>query len=345
MSSNYPQLVEGNLGQMGFYRIPGYSRYVTDNQGQVLNLDRMEFLEGSRNPDGYHNFRLVDDEGKTLTWGRHRLLAYVFKRPERDIRDLVVNHINAVKGDDDLANLEWTTYQGNAEHAGALGLTDYCIPIEVRDADTGVVTKFPSLIKCAKAYGLSKDAVCYRIKIGHARVFPERKQYRLQNTDEPWFIPENVETSLLQNGRSKRACLKYVLSGQELCFDQLTQLAEHLGIPVSTLSQWINFPGQLVLPGFIQLKWERDNVPWRPVADPYLEHDRFAGTRSVKVTHELSGKTTMYVSAAECARAMGLKPTALNHRLKSDGQKVFSDGFRYCYYSKSVSINGPIDSK
>lgn len=41
---------------------------------------------------------------------------------------------------------------------------------------------------------------------------------------------------------------------------------------------------------------------------------------------------TVYASAKECADRVGLLPTTLNERLKSNDSKVFKDGLRYRYY-------------
>lgn len=342
MNEYLPQLASGALGRLGLFEIPGYSRYLIDTNGMVFNKETKQVLKGSVNPAGYTNIRLTNDEGVVLTWGLHRLLGYVFKRPERDIADLVINHIDAIKGNNELENLEWTTYQGNLEHAGLLGLTTKCLPVSVRDVDTGEVTEYPSATACARVLGITKDAVLHRLKSGANRVFPERKQYRVHNSTTPWPVPQNVDRALLLNGRSRPAQLRYVLTRTEMQFDQLQQLAEHLGASMGTLSQWINYPGQPVLPGFIQLKWTHDDSPWREVSDPYIEHDRFAGTRSVKVTHAKTGEVRVFVSGVECAKVMGLKPNALNYRLKADGQQVFSDGYKYSYYSKSFNNNSPM---
>lgn len=201
------------FGFPDFFEILGYSRYCISINGRVINKDTNYELIGSRNPAGYHNFRLKGDNRHTLTLGRHRLMAMVFKHPGVDISNLVVNHLNGIAGDDWLDNLEWTTYQGNAEHAGMMGLTTKCIPISVRDVDTGYVVKFNSATSAANAYGLSKDAILYRIKIGMGRIFPERKQYREGHYDTPWYIPSNISAELALNGNVNPVVTRNIISG------------------------------------------------------------------------------------------------------------------------------------
>lgn len=317
----------------GYYLIPGYSNYAVTKEGQVLNLQTLELLKGSTNPDGYHNYRLTGDDGHTLTWGRHRLMGFVFKHPGVDIRGLTVNHENTIKGDDRLENLEWMTQQANIEHAGRMGISDKCIPLSVRDVDTGVVEDYPSIIEYARKTGLSKDAVNYRLKMGDSRVFPERKQYRATYITRPWYVPTNVDRALLMNSTSKAVLMRLTETGEVLEFKQLSQLASHLKVAPSTVTQWMSLPNQPVLPGFIQLKWGYDETPWREIGDPYLELAVSTGNKPVRVINATTQETIVFGSAVECATVMGLKPTALHYRLKSNGTTVFSDGFKYGYYS------------
>lgn len=319
-------------GYPGYYDIAGYSSYAINRTGAVINKRSGEVLQGSVNPDGYCNYRITDDYHRTLTWGRHRLLGFVFKNPGMSIDGLIINHLNGMKGQDDLDNLEWTTYQGNAEHAGANGLTEKCLPVSVRDVITGEVTKYPSAIKCAMDLGLSKDAVLWRIRVGEIRVFPEGKQYRKSHSDEPWHIPTRNDE---RHGRSRRVALRYVKTDRTFEFEKLSDVATFLDVKLPTLSTWINNPEQPVLPGFIQLQWVDEMEGWRYVADPQLELDSMTGNKSVIVIHEATGVRTIHNSATECAKVMGIGKSTLHARLQSDGKRVI-DGHRFCYYSKAI---------
>lgn len=325
------------MGFPGYFEIPGFSRYGITRLGEVINLQTGMVLKGSINPDGYCNFRLTRDDGHCLTIGRHRVLGLAFKHPGIPIDNLVINHMKGVKGQDDIEHLEWTTYQGNAEHAGAMGLSEKCLPISVRNVDTGEVIKYPSFIACSRATGLSKDAISYRISVGEARVFPERRQYRLSHDDGPWLIPDNLDWALAQNGLTKCVQIRYLTTGIVKSYPMITDLANELGISQATMTLWLNQPNQPVLPGFIQLKWQHDPTPWREPGDLYLELEKYTKQRAIKVIDAATGQFIVYSSAVECAAAMGLKPTTLNMRLKSEKTKVYSDGYSYVYYSESFS--------
>lgn len=320
-----------------FKAIPGYSNYLIREDGQVYNRKKQTFLQGSQNPDGYINIRITDDDGHIKTWGLHRLLGFVFLPFEGSIDDLVINHKDGIKWNNCLTNLEWTTYQGNAEHAGREGLSSKCTPVLVRCTESGEVTRYPSVIECARQLGFTKDAVSYRVRSKGQRVFPERKQYMTANCDESWLVPESIENALLENGRSNAVLVRYLLDDNYVVEvkDQFT-LSKMLDVSQATITGWLAKTDQPVLPGFIQLQTASNKVEWREVGDVYLELEKTTGKRAVVAwNNDIVDK---YTSAAECAITHGLSPTALNYRLSTKGQKRFNDGRRYAYYSDFIQI-------
>lgn len=316
----------------GFYEIPQFSRYGVSRSGEVINKISGKIIAGSKNPSGYHNFRLTDDFGYCYTYGRHRLLCDVFKAESKFHQKCVVNHLNGVKGDDRLDNLEWTTQQENTHHAGAMGMSPKCLPVAVRCADTKIVEFFPSVIACAEKLGMSKDAVAWRLRFKGRRLFPERKQYRSGLEERPWFDFDDIDTALNENGTCRPILTRNVLSGQIKSYSKMVDLANELGVSPATVTVWLKNKKQPVLPGFIQLKWVNDKTPWRIVVDPVAEMAKFSNKKPVKTICSLTGNVNIYPSAIDCAKANNLKPTALNHRLKSNGKKIFSDNKSYMYY-------------
>lgn len=323
-------------GHKGYYVIPQEPNYAINLNGSVVNLKTGQYLSGSRNPDGYYNYRLTAATGEAKTYGRHRLMGMTFKDPGVPIDNLVINHLNGVKGDDWLDNLEWSTYQGNAEHAGAMGLTEKCRPISVLDTISGNVTKYPSCIAAAKELGLTKDAVLWRVKTGETRVFPEKKQYRFGHSDEPWFNVEDIVTALLLNGTRKSVLCRDVRSGKIKRFEKISDFAASVGISPSTATLWVGKNNQPVLPGFLQLKWETDPSPWREVTDPLLELDEQSGSRVIVVTNLSANTVDIYPRAKDCADTLRLKTSTLHMRLKAKGP--FGD-LRFEYYSEYYKRN------
>lgn len=300
-----------------------YSRYGISIDGRVFNRQEQSWLGGGINPDGYVNFRLTDDYGQTTTFGRHRLIALLYLEAPV-FPNAIVNHRNGIKGDDRIDNLEWTTYQGNAEHAGAMGMTEKCRPVSVRHAITEVIVHYPSAAEAARTLGLTKDAVLWRLNGGEERVYPEGLQYRLRDDSRDW-----QDTQRSQYGRSQATMVRDIRTGEVRRFEKQTEVAEFLGISLSTVNVRASTADQQLQCEHYLLKLESDERPWRDIADPFIESKR---TRAVVTIEEKTGKETVYASAKDCAAAMGLQPTTLNERLKSNGSKLFKDGYRYRYY-------------
>ena len=324
-----------SLDYPGYYEIPGYSNYVVSMDGVVINRTAGWIVNGSRNPAGYHNYRLATNDGTTMTLGRHRLMAIVFKPIESDICGMVVNHKNGIKGDDWLDNLEWVAPRGNVEHAGDLGITDKCTPIEVRDVDTGAIYKYPSMAECARVMGVTKDNIAHRLRAGSSRVFPERRQYRLATDVDDWVVHGDISRALLKNGTKKTIDVRYLLSDTVVTFTSMTALSIHLNVSQSAISHWMDYPNQPVLPGLIQLKWGHDAAPWREVLDCFAEIDGFGGHSVVKCLNTVTGVVNVYTTAQACASDRGLLKTTLNYRLNNAANPVYSDGYQYRYYKDS----------
>ena len=324
----------------GYFRISSFPNYVINETGSVINKLTGQQLSGSRNEAGYVHYRLTVG-GKTLTIGRHRLMGITFKHPGIPVAGLVVNHRNGIKGDDWIDNLEWTTQKRNIEHAGEIGISSKCVPIEVRCVDTGNVTGYPSFIEYARESGLSKDAIAWRLSIGPKRVFPERKQYRKKHGGEDWCIPEDVERELLITPQTQPMLLKHLPSGTEKLFHQSAMLAKYLGLAPSTITGLLKRADQPILPGLYLLKRYSDPTPWRDVPDPYLDLELNTDTRVVHVFNPETGEERIFESCKECSVVMGVKTTTLNERLKKRSDKPSPDGFVYRYYSELHSPVNP----
>lgn len=331
-----------------FYKIQWFSRYVIDKHGQVYDKKMQRLMEASYSAD-YRKYTLMRDDGVWVIWRRHRLMMYVFDHPGIGIDDLEVNHIDSVKHHDWLENLEWTTGMGNIQHSVKSGTFAAGRLFSVRDVDTGEVVKHTSIVRYAKTLGFRKESLLYRLWVGEKRVFPERKQYRDGHGDEPWYIPEDIDLHLLENGTNVVCDLRDVTTGEVIRFQRTADAAAYIGVRIARLTPVLKRTDQPVIYGKYQLKAATDTTPWRPVDDPLLDIDRQAGASSkgaqriVVVKHEATGEIKTYRSAKDCANDRGILTTTLNWRLKNAGKNVYSDGYRYMYYSDyKLSAQGEI---
>lgn len=318
-------------GLHGYYSVPGYSRYAISKGGEVINLRSMEILKGSRNPAGYVNFRLVGDDGEAKTLGRHRVMGLTFLKPVGNEAELVVNHLDGIKGNDWIENLEWTTHQGNIEHAGATGLTEKCQPVATRNPKTGEINRYPSIISCARKLGLSKDAINYRLQCKEDRVFPEGLQYKSGLLKTEWLQPIDIDISQQTHGVCKIVIVRDVRTGIETEYMRLSDVADEFFVTPSVVTSWLKSKDQLVPHREIQIKLKSDLTPWVVIDDVDKTIRERVLKKRVLVTQVDTGQETVYSSGAECARAVGIGTTALNYRLNAGKGKVYSDGRTYSY--------------
>lgn len=89
-----------------------------DNRGRVTGR-KMRAMVGGVNSFGYRTVILTKDN-KARSFKVHRLVAKAFLSNQNERPQ--VNHINGVKTDNRVENLEWCTNQHNVLHAFKLGL-------------------------------------------------------------------------------------------------------------------------------------------------------------------------------------------------------------------------------
>lgn len=93
--------------------VTGFEHYSISNFGRVKN-SKNKILKFDKSHNGYNVVSLFSDIRKNCKV--HRLVAYEFiGSPEKD--HLEVNHINGIKNDNRVENLEWVSRRGNRSHA------------------------------------------------------------------------------------------------------------------------------------------------------------------------------------------------------------------------------------
>ena len=115
-----------------FVDIKGYEGYYQiSNHGRIKSLKRIvkhasgdvelkeKFKKPTVNSNGYYKTNLYKN-GKETTVYIHRLIASAFI-PNLDNKPQI-NHIDGVKTNNDLSNLEWVTQSENGLHAYNIGL-------------------------------------------------------------------------------------------------------------------------------------------------------------------------------------------------------------------------------
>ena len=134
--------------------------YEVSSHGRVRSLHRNApiIMTTGDNGKGYVCLNLRPKKGKPKKFYVHRLVLTAFKGVDHDNKE--VNHINGIKSDNTLANLEWCTHKRNLKHAYDIGLhpgpnaatisVGACCPIKGELLHT-----FESIVFAAECAGVS----------------------------------------------------------------------------------------------------------------------------------------------------------------------------------------------
>lgn len=321
-----------------FYYIPGYSRYVIDRDGLVT--DTKQGIEIKRYTDnkGYPSLALKPDMGPWTKIGVHRVLALTFLDYSALVDHLHVNHIDGIKSNSILTNLEWCTPQQNVYHAITTGLNDYSKSnmngirkVLVKNIITNSIYEYKSYAACSRALGITIGEVKYRLRQKDQPVFHDNTQikYLLDTTD--WR--EVTKSEILNDYFNRMVIIKNVNTGEIKIFNSIVKCAEYLNISKDAVAYRIRYPNQPVWPDGFQYKYHSDPTPWREVIDIDKEILNSDPSVSVLMKNIITGEITEFSSQDKCAEYLNLSKGAMSTRLNTPGQLLYPGYLLFKYKS------------
>lgn len=134
----------------GFYHCKDYPGLAASMEGVIIDAYTGEEV-GKTNVLGYVRVR---HEGRDIA--AHHVVLSTFREkpmlPEGSM--LVGNHLDGVKDNNRLDNLEWTSQSQNTYHAYRTGLNWKAKTVWIKDLRTGEITEHYSMRDAAKCYGI-----------------------------------------------------------------------------------------------------------------------------------------------------------------------------------------------
>ena len=151
--------------------IPNYPNYSVTEDGKIINNKFNRELKPILGNTGYYQISL-SNKGESRNLTIHRLVANAYLSNDENKRE--VNHINGIKTDNRLENLEWATSSENRQHAFDTGLKIYTerqrtinselMSKPVLDTQTGIF--YNSAKEASRLLGINKNTL-YGYLLGH----------------------------------------------------------------------------------------------------------------------------------------------------------------------------------
>lgn len=161
----------------GFKTIPGFSDYMVNKEGVVYSKVYRKILNLTKDCNGYHVVSIFNDNRVRKTKKVHHLVLMTFKPNDYklittdfknnhnpDGKIYTTNHIDGVKTNNRLDNLEVITHKDNVRHAMDTGLVSTVKPVKVKFHNTGEIKHYPSMAVASRALGMQEDGVLQRLE-------------------------------------------------------------------------------------------------------------------------------------------------------------------------------------
>ena len=123
-----------------YYKHPVFSNYAARKNGDILSLKNKKIIKMGKS-SGYLNFTIYNEKlEKRINYLQHRFVYEVFRGPIP--RRFEIDHINGIKTDNRLKNLQLLTHKQNVEKSNNRPIISKCI-------ENGKETRFISIKKAA----------------------------------------------------------------------------------------------------------------------------------------------------------------------------------------------------
>ena len=296
----------------GFSFIPMFSRYMIDSKGVVFDLSRKRFVKG-RFIKGYFTYVLFNDLEERASLSRHRAIGLVFLDYPCDVDEKHINHINGIKGEDGVENLEWVSCAENRMHAIDIGLISIRKPIVMENEVSGETRVIKSMKDACRLYGISKKVLSGYLnsEIGCYKKWPFKFSYYIEDEEADDITPK---TKIL---------VRNLRDGKITEYDSLISCARCLRISKHSVSARIEDRWDKIHSDGLQIRRKTDQRPWYTPDDVEQSILESGWITPCLVRKCSSGEVVEYSSQREACRALGISEATLHKWLSGKNQPIF----------------------
>ena len=161
-----------------YYKYPVFSNYAARKNGDILSLKNKKIIKMGKS-SGYLNFTIYNEKlEKRINYYQHRFVYEVFRGPIP--RRFEIDHVNGIKTDNRLKNLQLLTHKQNVEKSNNKAI----ISINIKD---GKERRFISIKKAAKELDINSTYIsnicCKRKSYKTATSKKDKKKYSFRYLD------------------------------------------------------------------------------------------------------------------------------------------------------------------
>lgn len=179
----------------GFRIIAPHPHFAINAKGIVLDTRTNVFVNVTSDPCGYSVVYIYDpDRTCNRNVKHHRTIGYAWLSNVDYQNKPFINHLDGVRDNNGLDNLEWCSASENTRHAITTGLFTNVVKMKSRDVKTGEVVIYESLADLGRVLGVgSKDIMGFRYKLP-GYLYNKRYEIKELDDDTDWYY-ENIELS------------------------------------------------------------------------------------------------------------------------------------------------------
>ena len=293
----------------GFRIIAPNPHFAVNAKGIVLDTRTNTYVNTARDVGDYSVVYIYDpDRSSNRNVKHHRVIGYAWLANVDYQTKPYINHLDGVRDNNELANLEWCSASENTRHAITTGLVTNVVKMKSRDIQTGEIAVYESLADLGRVLGIgSKDIMGFRYKLP-GYLYAKRYEIKELDDDTDWYYENN---ELSDEGPVKAIYTFEVLdldTGEVVRINNVKQFIRKykLWTPSDSI--------ELIIPAF-EKKYPNLKVTLH----------RNANIGPFQVVDLINGVTYIYDSMWKIADFIGIKRNQIQYDLSRKSKFIYND--------------------